>query len=58
MKTMSYNDDCPKGKDVSATSMLSTTAREAHATGKNSTKEHTNRKPAFGKLGSKGHVGK
>lgn len=58
MKTMSYNDDCPKGKDVSSTSMLNTTAREAHATGKNSTKEHTNRKPAFGKLGIKGHVSK
>ena len=55
---MNYNDDTPKGKDVSSTSMLNTTAREAHATGKNSTKEHTNRKPAFGKLGIKGHVGK
>ena len=55
---MNYNDDPPKGKDVSATSMLNTTAREKNATGKNSTKEHTNKHTAFGKLGSKGHVGK
>lgn len=57
MKTMTYNDDCPKGKDVSSTNMLSTTAKERHATGTNSTKEYTNRKPSFGKLGIRGHVG-
>lgn len=58
MKTMNYNDDTPKGRDVSATSMLNTTAREKHATGKNSTKEHTTKQPSLGKLGMKGHVGK
>lgn len=58
MKTMNYNDDPPKGKDVGSTKMLDTTARETNATGKNSTKEHTNKHSAFGKLGIKGHVGK
>ena len=55
---MNYNDDAPKGRDVSSTSMLNTTARESHATGKNSTKEHTTKQPSIGKLGIKGHVSK
>jgi len=52
----SYDSMPPKGKNVSATSMLNTTAREHNQTGKNSLTRFTGKSPAVGKLGMKGHA--
>lgn len=46
----------PKGKNVSATKMLSTTARETNQTGKNVLKRFTGKMPGVGKLGARGHA--
>jgi len=52
----SYDSMPPKGKHVSATKMLSTTARETNQTGTNTLKRFTGKHPSFGTLGVKGHA--
>jgi len=52
----SYDSMPPKGKHVSATKMLNTTARETNQTGTNVLKRFTSKSPAVGTLGVKGHA--
>jgi len=52
----SYDSLPPKGKHVSATKMLNTTARETNQTGTNVLKRFTTKSPAVGPLGVKGHA--
>lgn len=52
----SYDSMPPKGKNVSATKMLSTTARETNQTGKNVLTRFTGKNPAIGKPGMRGHA--
>lgn len=54
-KTMSYDGPAPAGRDVKATNQLSTTAREANATGTNTQKRATTKHKPYGELGGKGH---
>lgn len=54
-KMVSFDSDVPSGKDAKEGKHLSTTAREKHATGTNSTSRYKTRHGGVGKLGAKGH---